>query len=30
LTDKVYVELVAKQSNTFLPGSVQDDLWRTL
>jgi hypothetical protein len=30
LTDKVYVELVAKQSNTFLPGSVQDELWRTL
>lgn len=30
LTDKVYVELVAKQSNTFLPGSVHDELWRTL
>jgi hypothetical protein len=28
--DKVYVELVAKQSNTFVPGSVQDDLWRSV
>jgi hypothetical protein len=30
LTDKVYVELLAKQSNTFLPGTVHDDLWRTV
>jgi hypothetical protein len=30
MADKVYVELVAKQSNTFVPGSVHDDLWRTV
>jgi hypothetical protein len=30
LTDKVYVELVSKQSNTFVPGSVHDELWRTV
>jgi hypothetical protein len=30
LTDKLYVELVSKQSNTFVPGSVRDDLWRTV
>jgi hypothetical protein len=30
LTDKLYVELVSKQNNTFLPGSVHDALWRSL
>jgi hypothetical protein len=30
MTDKLYVEMVAKQSNTFLAGSVRDDLWRTV
>jgi hypothetical protein len=30
LTDKVYVEMVSKQSNTFVPGSVHDDLWRSV
>jgi len=30
MTDKLYMEMVAKQSNTFLPGSIRDDLWRTV
>jgi len=29
-TDKLYMEMVSKQANTFLAGSVRDDLWRTV
>lgn len=28
--DSVYMELIAKNSTTFLPGSVNDEIWRTL
>jgi hypothetical protein len=28
LTDKKYMELVSKNSDNFIPGSVQDSIWR--
>lgn len=28
--DATYMEMVAKNSTTFLPGSLHDDIWRTL
>jgi len=30
LGDKEYFELVATQGDTFLPGSVHDDIWRSI
>ena len=30
LADKAYMELVSKHSDTFLPGSVHDSIWRTI
>jgi hypothetical protein len=30
LRDPNYMEIIAKNSATFLPGSVQDEIWRTL
>jgi hypothetical protein len=30
LRDTAYMEMLAKNSATFLPGSVHDDIWRTL
>ncbi|MGC9992958.1 MAG: hypothetical protein ABSD52_11265 [Candidatus Cybelea sp.] len=30
LRDPSYMEMVAKNSATFLPGSVNDEIWRTL
>jgi hypothetical protein len=30
LADKTYMELVSKHAATFLPGSVRDNIWRTI
>jgi hypothetical protein len=30
MADKKYMDLVAKNSDAFLPGSVFDELWRTI
>jgi hypothetical protein len=30
LADKEYMELLAKNKDTFLPGSVRDEIWRTI
>jgi hypothetical protein len=30
LGDKEYLELLSKQSSTFLPGSVHDEIWRSI
>jgi hypothetical protein len=30
MADKDYMDLVAKSSDAFLPGSVHDDIWRTI
>jgi hypothetical protein len=30
LTDADYMEAVAKAKDTFLPGTVNDDIWRTI
>jgi len=30
MADKKYLDLVAKSSDAFLPGSVHDDIWRTI
>ncbi len=30
LIDKEYIDLVATQGETFLPGSVHDDHWRMI
>jgi len=30
LSDKEYMELVSKHASTFLPGSVRDNIWRTI
>ncbi len=30
LADKDYMEMVGKQSGTFLPGSLHDEIWRTI
>ena len=30
MADKQYMEIVSKQSSTFLPGSVRDHFWRTI
>jgi len=30
LADKDYIELVASQGDTFLPGTVHDDIWRSI
>ena len=30
MADKKYMDLVAKSSDAFLPGSLHDELWRTI
>jgi hypothetical protein len=30
MADKKYLNLVAQSSDAFLPGSVHDDIWRTI
>ena len=30
LSDKEYIDLVASQGDTFLPGTVHDDIWRSI
>ena len=30
MTDPVYVEMLAKAADNFIPGSVRDEIWRTV
>ncbi len=30
LVDKAYIDLVGSQGDTFLPGTVHDDIWRSI
>jgi len=30
LADKEYIDLVASQGDTFLPGTVHDEIWRSI
>lgn len=30
LADKTYMEIVSQHADTFLPGSVRDNIWRTI